>query len=276
MGAEGSEVFHRQGAASRLHIRCHAARQIAFIEIPRPPLRQMGQGGSEPVLRQAHVRLDAPLRIGRQTVDEIGRRARGITPQVGCRAGNHEGGPPVHGEPLVGQTDAGTQQFLPGQFAVAPMGFFHARHYPGHGDRARAVKIAIVPHARPRENVGGGTIAGQRIVLGTEAAGRSHAVVDHFVAVFARAIENHRAAAADATHPGLQYAQRESGCDHGIYAVSASRHDLGADFGCLARLGGDDSFFGNHGRFADLLGVAELVTHGVAFAVSRALLFSPD
>ena len=158
----------------------------------------------------------------------------------------------------------GREQFLPRHSGVAAMRLFHARDHAGHRDRARAMQIAVVLDPRPGEDVGGRTIAGQRIVLGPQAVRRAHAVVDHLIAVLSRAVEHHRPAAADAAHPGLQHPQRKGGRDHGVDAVAASRQHRGADFGRLARLRGDDAAFGGYGGFADLLGVGELVAHGVA------------
>ena len=118
-----------------------------------------------------------------------------------------------------------------------------------------------------KEELAPGTFARQCVVRGANAGGRSHAEIDHFITVFARTIQHHRAAAADAAIPGLQDAQCEGGRDHRVHAVSPCRQHLGAYFGGLARLRDDDAASGNHCRFTDLLGVAELVAHLVAFAV---------
>ena len=171
MRAEGGKVFDREGAAARLHVGRDAPRQIALVEIARARVRQMGKRRLQPVLRQAHAGLDTPLRIRRQAVVEIGGGAGRIAPQVGCRAGNHQGGPPIHQQPFAGEIDARAQQFLPGQSGVAAMRLFHARHHAGHGDRTGAVKVAVVLDPRPGEDVGGGGFACQRIVLGADAAG---------------------------------------------------------------------------------------------------------
>jgi hypothetical protein len=128
------------------------------------------------------------------------------------------------------------------------------------------VKVAVVLHPRPGEDAGGGAFAGQGIILAAEAARRHHAEVDHLMAILARAIQHHRPAAADATHPWLQHAQRHRGRDHGIDAVAAGGQYLRADFRRFPRLRGDDATFGGHRRFADLLGVIELVAHILAFA----------
>jgi hypothetical protein len=227
----------------------------------------MGQGGLEPFLRQADAGLDAPLRIRWQAVPEIGSRAGGVTPQVGSHAGNHQRGPPVDQEALAAEINARAQQFLPGQFGVAAMRFLHARYHAGHGDRTGTVKVAVVLYPRPREDVGRRAVARQRIVLRADAAGCAHTVVDHLIAVFPGAVEHHRSAAADAAHPRFQHPQREGGGDDRVHAVPASPQHLGTYFGGFSRLRGDDAAFGDHRRFADLLGVAELVVHGVAFAV---------
>ena len=147
------------------------------------------------------------------------------------------------------------------------MRFFHAGDHAGHRDRAGTVHVAIVFHPRPREQVGGGAVAGQRIILDAQAARRAHAVVDHFIAVLARAIEHHRAAAAEAAHPRLQRPERKGGRDHSIDAVAAGGQHLGADLCGFSRLRGDDAAFGGHRGFADLLGVGELVGHGFAFDI---------
>jgi len=118
----------------------------------------MRQRGLEPVLGQAHAGLDAPWRVRRQSVLEISGRARGVTPQVRCRAGDGQGCPPVHGETLIGQRHARAQQFLPRQFGVAAMRLLDARHHAGNGDRAGTVQIAVVLHPRPGEEIGGGPL----------------------------------------------------------------------------------------------------------------------
>jgi hypothetical protein len=121
--------------------------------------------------------------------------------------------------------------------------------------------------SRPREQVGGGAVAGQRIILDAQAARRAHAVIDHFIAVLVRAVEHHGAAAAEPAHPRLQHAERKRGRDHGIDAVAAGGQHLGADLRRLARLRGDDTALGSHRGFADFLHVGELVAHGFAFDI---------
>jgi hypothetical protein len=58
---------------------------------------------------------------------------------------------------MLGSGDARAQQFLPGQFGVAAMRLFHARHPSGHGDRAGTMRIAVINPPRPGEDVGGRT-----------------------------------------------------------------------------------------------------------------------
>jgi hypothetical protein len=87
----------------------------------------------------------------------------------------------------------------------------------------------------------GRSVVHKRVILGTKTAGRSHTVSINLIAVVTGAIEHHRPAPGDTTHPGFQYTKRESGGDHR-----------------------DDAAFGDDGRFADLLGIAELVAHVVA------------
>jgi hypothetical protein len=147
------------------------------------------------------------------------------------------------------------------------MRFLHAGDDAEHGDRAGAVDIAVVLHPRPGEDVGRRAVAGQRIIRWVEARRRAHAVVDHFIAVFARAVEHHRAAAAEPAHPGLQHAQRKRGRDHGVDAVAAGGQHLGADLRRPAGLCRDDAAFGADRGFADRLRVGELVAHGMAFDI---------
>ena len=251
MGAEGGEVLDRQRAAGGLNVGGDAARQIALVEIARACAGEIGHRRLQPVLRQPHAGLDAPLRIRRQAVLQIGGGAGGITPEIRGRTRNHQRGPPVHRKAFAGEFDARRQQFLPRHFGVAAMRFLHAGDHAGHRDRARTMQIAVVLYPRPGENVGGRAIAGQRIVFGAQAVRRAHAVVDHFIAVFAGAVEHHRAAAAEAAHPGLQHTQRKRGRDHGVDAVAAGGQHRGADLGGLARLRGDDAAFGGDGGFAD-------------------------
>ena len=265
MRAEGGEVFDRQRTAGCLDVGGDAARQIALVKVARALGGEIAQHRLEPVLRQPHLRADAPLRIRRQAVDEIGLCARGIAPQIGGRACDHQRGPPVHQQAFAGEFDAGRQQILPLHPAVAAMRFLHAGDHAGHRDRAGPMQIAVVFYARPREDVGGGAGAAQRIVFGAQTVGRAHAVVDHLVFVLAGAVEHHRAAAADAAHPGLQHPERKRGRNDRIDAVAAGLQHLGADFGRLARLRGDDAAFGDNSGFADLLGVGKMVGHDGAF-----------
>ena len=268
VGAERREVFDRQRAAGGLNVGGEAFCQIAFVEIARPGAGQMRHRGLEPVLRHADVGLDAPGRVRRQAVDEIGGSTGGIAPQIRGRACNHQRGPPVDAKAFARECDARRQQFLPRQSGVAAMRFLHAGDHAGYRNRSGAVQVAVVFHPRPREQVGGSAVAGQRIILETQAAWRAHAVIDYFIAVFARAVEHHRAAAAEPAHPGLQHAERKGGRDHGIDAIAAGGQHLGADLRCLAGLRGDDAAFGSHRGFADLLGGGELVAHGFAFDIS--------
>ena len=261
MGAEGGEILDRQRAAGGLHIGRDAARQIALVKIARAFRREIRHRRLQPVLRQPHAGLDAPLRVRRQAVLEVGGGAGGIAAQVQGRTRDHQRGPPVHQKSLAGESDAGRQQVPPRHSGVAAVCFLHAGDHAGHRDRAGAVQIAVVLDPRPGKNVGGGAIAGQRIVFDAKAVRRAHAVVDHLVAVFVGAVEHHRPAAADAAHPGLQHAEREGGGDHRIDAVAARSQHRGADLGGFSRLRSDDAAFGGHGGFADLLGVGELVGH---------------
>ncbi len=211
--------------------------------------------------------LDAPWRIRRQAIDQIGSGARGVTPQVHSRTRNHQRGPPVDREAFTGKANARCQQFLPRQFGVAAMRFLHAGDHARHRDRAGTLDVAVAFDARPGEDVGRGAVAGQRIILGPQAERRPHAVVDHLVAVFACTVEHHRAAAAGTAHPGLQHAERKRRRDHRIDAIAAGREHLGADLRRLARLRGDDAAFRSDSGLADRLVAGELVTHGMAFGL---------
>ena len=81
MRAERLEVFDRQRAAGGLDVGGEALRQIALVEVARAGAGELRHRGLEPVLRQADVGLDAPWRIRRQAVHQIGGGARGVTPQ---------------------------------------------------------------------------------------------------------------------------------------------------------------------------------------------------
>ena len=123
------------------------------------------------------------------------------------------------------------------------------------------MQVAVVLHPWPWKEIGSRAVARERVVLGADVARRAHAVVDHLVAVFVGAIEHHGAAATGAAHPWLEHAERKGGGNHRIDAVAALSQYLRADLGCLARLRSDDTAFGADARFADVLGVAELVWH---------------
>src|SRR6478609_9424252 len=220
----------------------------------------MSHRGLELVLRHADVGFDPPWRVWRQPILQIGRGARGVTPQVDGRARNHQRGPPVHCKALTGERNARGQQFLPRHFGMAAVGFLHARDHAGHRDRAGAVDVAVVLDPLPWEQVGRRSVR-QRVIFQSQAAGCAHAVIDHFMTVLARAVEHHRAAAAKPAHPGLQHAERKRGRDHGIDAVAARRQHFGADLRGFTRLRGNDAALGRRRRFADLLGVGKLVTH---------------
>ena len=269
MRAEWLEVFDRQCATGGLNIRGEALRQVAFVEVARACAGQMRHRRLEPVLRQADVGLDAPWRIRRQAVLQIGGGAGGITPEIRGRTRNHQRCPPVDREAFTGEADARRQQFLPRQFGVTAVRFLHAGDHAGDRDRAGTMKIAVVLDARPGEDIGGRAIAGQRIILGAQTQRRAHAVVDYFIAVFARTVENHRAATAEPAHPGLHHTQRKRGRDHGVDAITAGGQHLGADLRGLAGLRGDDAAFGGYGGLADQLGVGELVAHQMAFDPCR-------
>ena len=129
------------------------------------------------------------------------------------------------------------------------------------------MNVAVVLDARPGKNIRRRAVAGQRIILQPEADGSAHAVVDHFIAVFARPVEHHRAAAAEPAHPGLQHAQRKRGRNHRVDAVAARGQHLGADLRSLAGLRGDDAALGGDGGFADRLRVGELVAHRMTFDI---------
>ena len=121
--------------------------------------------------------------------------------------------------------------------------------------------VAVVLDPRPGEDVGGGA-PGQRIVLDPQTVRRAHAVVDHLIAVLARAVEHHRAAAAGAVHPGLDHAERKAGCDHRVHAIAAGGEHRRADLGRFARLRRNNAALAGNGGFADDLAVGELVVHG--------------
>ena len=269
MRAEWLEVFDRQCATGGLNIRGKALRQVAFVEVARALRCQMRHRRLEPVLRQANFRLDAPWRIRRQAIHKIGGGTGGVTPEIGGRTRNHQRCPPVDREALTCEAHARRQQFLPRQSGVAAVRFLHAGDHAGDRDRAGTMKIAVVLDTRPGEDIGSRAVAGQRIIFGTQTQRRAHAVVDHFIAVFARTVEHHRAAAAEPAHPGLQHAKRKCGRDHGIDAIAAGGQHLGADLRRLSRLRGDDAALGGDGGLADRLGVGELVAHRMAFDPCR-------
>ena len=133
------------------------------------------------------------------------------------------------------------------------------------------MEIAVVLDARPGKNIRRRAVAGQWIILKAEAHRRAHAVVDHFIAVFARPVEHHRAAAAEPAHPGLQHAKRKRGRDHSVDAIAARGQHLGADLRGPAGLRRDDAAFGGDGGLADRLRVGKLVAHGMAFDIGGSL-----
>ena len=59
----------------------------------------------------------------------------------------------AHRKPFAGELDARRQQFLPRQFGVTAVRFLHAGDHAGHGDRAGAMKIAVVLDAWPGKNI---------------------------------------------------------------------------------------------------------------------------
>ncbi len=269
MGTECGQVLERQRAASGLHIRRNAARQVALIEIARTPGRQMRDRRLEFFQRQERAGPDAPWRRRRQAVPEIDRSTVRITPQVGGRARDELRGPPVDRETVASQRHARAEQFVPRQFGVAAMRLLHAGDHAGHRDRTGTVEVAIVLDPRPREQIGCCALAGQRIILNAQAVGCTHAVIDHLVVVVVRPIEHHRTTAAEAAVPRLQHAERERRCDDGIDAIAAGRQHLGANRRRPARLRGDDAALGNGGRLADLLGTGKRVmAHGFGSAAS--------
>src|SRR5690242_8883753 len=147
------------------------------------------------------------------------------------------------------------------------MRLFHAGDDAGDRDRAWTMQVAVVLDPRPGEDVGGGAPR-ERIILDAQAVRRAHAVVDHLITVFPRAIEHHGAAAAHAAHPWLQRAKRKGGGDHGVDAVAAGRQHLGADFRRPPRLRGDDAALRADRGLAELLRIGELISHEVSLLVS--------
>jgi len=137
----------------------------------------------------------------------------------------------------------------------------HAGDHARHGDRKSAVQIAVVLHPRPGENVRGRAFADEGKVLDAKAERRAHAVVDHLVAVFLRAIEHHRAAPADTAHPRLEHAERKAGCNHRVNAIAAAGEDPNANLGRSARLRGNDAAHRANGGLSDLLEIREVVGH---------------
>jgi len=121
-----------------------------------------------------------------------------------------------------------------GNFVVTAMRRLEACHHTGHRNRARTIKIAVVLHPRPREEIRGRAFARQRIILAADAAGRQHAEVDHFIAVFARAIQ--QPSPRRPPMPLIQGSSTPSANEVATTAVDtvpACRQHLSDDFGCL-------------------------------------------
>ena len=111
--------------------------------------------------------------------------------------------------------------------------------------------VAIVFHASPGKQIRRHAFPAQRKGCGVERARCSHAEVDHAVALFDRAVEDHRATTADAAHPRLQHAEREGGGDCGIDRIPALSEDCRSDFGSASMLRGDDATRAAHSGFGE-------------------------
>jgi hypothetical protein len=96
MRAERGEIARLKGSTGLANVGGDGLREIALVEIACAARGKLRECHLEPVLWQAHRRADAPLRIRRQAVLEIGSRARRVTPQICGRTGNHQRGPPIH------------------------------------------------------------------------------------------------------------------------------------------------------------------------------------
>ena len=203
--------------------------------------------------------------IGRQPVEQIGGCAGGIAAQIDCRGRDHQRRPPVHQQSFAGEPGARLQQFLPGHFGVTAMRFLQPGDDAGHRDRAGAMQVAVVLDARPGKDVGGRAMPGQRIIFDPQALRRAHAVIDHLDLVVGRAVEHHRAAAADPVHPGFDHAQRKRGRNHRIDAIAAGGQYLGADFRGYTRLRCNDAALRGDGGFGDVLAVGKLVGGHVCY-----------
>ena len=144
---ERGEVACRQRAAGGLHIGRDAFREIAFVEIARTLRGQLLDRGFQSVLRQMHLRTDAPLRIGRQAVLQVGGGTRRVAPQVGGRLAIISVIHHVDQQAFTGQSDGETEQIAPGHFRMAAMRLFQGSDRAGAAIN-RLVHAAIVLYAR--------------------------------------------------------------------------------------------------------------------------------
>ena len=186
MRAERREVFHRQRAAGGLDVGGDAAREIALVEIARAARGELRQRRLQPVLRQPHLGLDAPLRVRRQAVLQICGGARRIAPQVDGRACDHQRGPPVHQQAFAGELAPGATNSFHGILAWRRCASSMPATTPGTAIEPGPCRLRSSFTRGQGKDVGGRAVAGQRIVLDAQAVRRAHAVVDHLVAVFAR------------------------------------------------------------------------------------------
>ena len=215
-GAVGRQVLQRDQAVAALHLRGDAAGDLALVKTVPAAGGDLPQGPGQVGLAQdladligAAVGLEVQPQRFRVAAQAIGAGGEFVVEGEG------------HREALLGQGDGGRQYLFPAHAAVGFQGIQHARHRARH---ARGLVAEILEHevflaVLPEEHV-----AARR-------RGGGLAVVDEYLPLALRQVNQHKAAAPQVARPRVGHRQGEAGGHGRVHHVAPLLQDALAHFG---------------------------------------------
>ena len=221
--AVAREVLFREAAARAPHVARDAARELALVELARPPLGETPQRACQAREIEALLLECGPRRDGRPaSLLEEGRGRAFVRGERARGRRDDEGRVPVDQQAVRGELGRRHDKLAPRLRAEGLVGHTHAVDRSRHGDGTGAHRVPLLDDGGPGKEVRGDAAAGEGVVRRIEPRGRAEAEVDRPGASLARAVDHHGAAAAGAAHPWLEHAEREGGGDRRIDGVSAA------------------------------------------------------
>ena len=181
-----------------------------------------------------------------------GLRVAGNAPR---RVADQERCVPVRGEAFPGKRCCRREKRFPGHGSPSLVRGTDAADEARNGDGQGPIEVPVILHGRPREYTVRNA-ACERVCRSIKERWRPHPEVEGMHAAGGLA-NNHEAAAANSTHPGLDHAEGKGDGHGGIDGVAVRRQNIRADSRCLAVLGSRNTPRAGGGPFSRRSAVRE-------------------